>query len=297
MILPRMLLRREALPDYLIIGAQKAGTSSLASYLAAHPSVIPPKRKEVHFFDLNHEKGVAWYRSHFPMAERKGLRSHLRSLRVQTGEASPYYIFHPLVASRAFDLIPTARLIVLLRDPVDRAYSHYHHEVRLGAESLSFEAAIEAEDQRVGEDKLRLALDSSYVSFNYQHFTYLKRGIYADQISCWLRYYRPEQFLILSSEQFFKDPRSVYQEVLQFLGLPSWDLPAYPPELVGSYRPMPDETRRYLREYFAPHNLALRFLLNSVWPGRGDLVVDGFSSSTSKEQLLSGISERKVGAR
>lgn len=234
-------------------------------------------------FDLNYEKGVDWYRSHFPIAVGQELRDRVRGRRMLTGEASPYYIFHPLAASRAFDLLPAARVIVLLRDPVDRAYSHYHHEVRLGAESLSFEDAIEAEDDRIAEEGQRLALDSSYRSFNYLHFTYLKRGIYADQITRWLRHYRPEQFLILSSEQFFTNPALEYQRVLQFLGLPPWDLPAYPAERVGTYRPLPTATRGYLREYFAPHNSTLRRLLNSVWPGTGDVVLDGFSRSAGRE--------------
>jgi hypothetical protein len=294
MIFPRILFRRDALPHFLIIGAQKAGTTSLASYLAAHPGVVPSKRKEVHFFDLNYEKGVDWYRSHFPIARGQGLRCRMRGRRMLTGEASPYYIFHPLAASRAFDLLPTARVIVLLRNPVDRAYSHYHHEVRLGAESLSFEDAIGAEDHRIADEGQRLALDSSYMSFNYLHFAYLKRGIYADQIRRWLRYYRPEQFLIVSSEQFFKDPASEYQRVLQFLDLPPWDLPAYPAELVGTYRPMPAATHRYLREYFAPHNSALRRLLNSVWPGTGDVVLDGFSRLGGKERSLSKETLNKV---
>jgi len=297
MIFRRIPFRRDALPDFLIIGAQKAGTTSLASYLAAHPGVAPSKCKEVHFFDLNYEKGVDWYRSHFSIAAGQGLRSRLRGRRMQTGEASPYYIFHPLAASRAFDLLPATRVIVLLRDPVDRAYSHYHHEIRLGAEALSFEDAIEAEDQRIAEEEQRLALDSSYISFNYQHFTYLKRGIYADQIRRWLRYYRPEQFLILSSERFFQDPALEYQRVLHFLGLPPWDLPAYPAELVGTYRPLPTATRKYLQEYFAPHNSALQRLLNSVWPGTGDVVLDGFSRSAGKERFLAEAGEDKISAR
>jgi hypothetical protein len=297
MIFSRRLFRRDALPDFLIIGAQKAGTTSLASYLAAHPGVVPSKCKEVHFFDLNYERGVDWYRSHFPVALGQVLRSRMRGRRIQMGEASPYYIFHPLAASRAFNLLPAARVIVLLRDPVDRAYSHYHHEIRLGAESMAFEDAIEAEDHRIAEEGQRLALDSSYVSFNYQHFAYLKRGIYADQIRRWLRYYRPEQFLILSSERFFKNPASEYQRVLQFLGLPPWDLPAYPAELVGTYRPLATATRRYLGEYFAQHNAALRRLLNSAWPGTGDEVVDGFSRSPGEPQFLAEAGEDKVSAR
>src|SRR5271167_4574735 len=114
MIFPRILFRRDALPDFLIIGAQKAGTTSMASYLAAHPRVAPSKCKEVHFFDLNYEKGVDWYRSHFPIGVGEGLLGRLRGRQMQTGEASPYYIFHPRAASRAFDLLPAARVIVLL---------------------------------------------------------------------------------------------------------------------------------------------------------------------------------------
>jgi len=297
MVFPSGLFRVDVLPDFLIIGAQKAGTTSLASYLAAHPKVVPPKRKEVHFFDLNYGRGLKWYRSHFSIAVGKKLWSCMRSRPLLTGEATPYYIFHPLAASRAFDLLPAARIIVLLRDPVDRAYSHYHHEVRLGAESLSFEDAIEAEDRRIAEEGQRLALDSSYASFNYLHFAYLKRGIYADQINRWLEFYRPEQFLILSSEAFFKNPALEYQKVLQFLGLPPWNLPAYPAELVGTYRPLSTATRDHLQQYFAPHNSRLRRQLNSIWPGTGDEVLDGFTRSAGTKRLLAETGEDKISTR
>jgi Sulfotransferase domain len=278
MFFRRTPFRRNTLPDFLIIGAQKAGTTSLASYLAAHPNVAPAKCKEVHFFDLNYQKGIHWYRSHFSVAIGEDWRRRIRGRRVQTGEASPYYIFHPLAAARACDLLPKVRIIVLLRDPVDRAYSHYHHEMRLGAESMPFDEATDAENSRIAEEEQRLALDPSYLSFNYQHFSYLKRGIYVDQIKRWLRYYRPEQFLILSSERFFKGPAAEYQRVLRFLGLPPWDLHAYPAELAGTYEPLSTGIRDRLRKYYAQHNSELRQLLDSVWPGTGTEVVDGFAT-------------------
>ncbi len=270
--------RSDTLPDFLIIGAQKAGTTSLASYLAAHPSVVSPRYKEVHFFDLNYGNGIEWYRSHFPLGRRRRLKSLLRGRRLRAGDATPYYLLHPRAAHRASVLMPRARIIVLLRDPVNRAYSHYHHECLLKTESLSFEEAIDAEPARIAGEVDRLEADESYESFNYQHFTYLARGIYSEQISRWLQYYRPVQLLVLSSEQFFAAPAQEYQKVLKFLGLPHWELPSYRAELAGSYPPMQEATRKRLREYYASHNRNLRQYLNSNWPGMGDVIVDRFSA-------------------
>src|SRR4051812_20031887 len=113
------------LPSVLIIGAQKSGTTSLSSYLVEHPDMLPSLRKEVHYFSFNYERGVNWYRAHFPYTH------HLRRGAL-TLDATPYYLVHPLVAQRAAQLLPHAKLVVLLRNPVDRALSHYQHEVRGG---------------------------------------------------------------------------------------------------------------------------------------------------------------------
>jgi hypothetical protein len=271
------LLRTHKLPAFLIIGAQKAGTTSLASYLAAHPSVISPAFKEVHYFDLNYAKGADWYRSHFSVGARRRLGTPFDGRRLLAFDATPYYLMHPQVPVRVHRLIPAARIIVLLRDPVDRAYSHYHHEIRLGTESMSFEQAIEAERTRIAGEVERLEAEPTYAGFNYQHFTYLERGIYSNQISRWLEYFNAHQFLILSSEQFFKNPATEYQKVLRFLGLPDYELPSYPAEHVGKYPLMSTKMRARLCEYYAPHNRVLRDNLNSTWPGSGDAIVNSFS--------------------
>ena len=271
------MFRVHRLPSFLIIGAQKAGTTSLASYLAAHPSVVSPGFKEVHFFDLNYNKGTDWYRSQFPIGGRQRLANRLYG---QTGvavDATPYYMLHPMVPYRAWKLIPSARIIVLLRDPVARAYSHYHHEVRLGHEKLSFEEAIAAEPSRTAGEADRLRLEPSYQSFAYQHFTYLERGIYWAQIRHWLNYFPPEQFLILSSERLFESPASVYRGVLKFLGLSAFELPGYPAEHVGRYPRLSAELKDQIFRYYEPHNHVLRKFLNSNWPGSGDAIVDTFS--------------------
>src|SRR5947209_1159841 len=140
---------RRALPDFLIIGAQKAGTTSLYRYLAAHPDIVASTRKEVHFFDINFWRGEWWYRSLFPLRRRLQRRPPLRNRPAITGEASPYYLFHPFAPERAAQLLPDAKLIVLLRDPVERAWSHYRHEVANGRETMTFPDALAAEPARL----------------------------------------------------------------------------------------------------------------------------------------------------
>ena len=183
------------LPDFVILGAQKAGTTSLYAYLCAHPEVRAAARKEVHYFDLNYARGASWYRSMFPLAvalasDRRGGR------RVLVGEASPYYLFHPLAAQRASALVPSAQLIVLLRDPVERAWSHYRHEVKAGREPLAFEAALAAEPARLaGADAALRAGASPEAHPSHRTFSYVARGRYAEQLRPWLAHYPREQLL------------------------------------------------------------------------------------------------------
>ena len=140
------------LPQAVILGAQKSGTSSLHYYLVQHPGVVAPLRKEVHYFDLNLARGEAWYRAHFGLDGEPGVSI----------DSSPYYLYHPVVPARLHALLPGARLIVLLRDPVRRAYSHYWHERDKGRESLAFEDAVAAEAERLGNSrKPSVALSAS----------------------------------------------------------------------------------------------------------------------------------------
>jgi hypothetical protein len=241
-----------ALPDFLIIGAQKCGTTSLYRLLRQHSLMLPAKKKEVHFFDVNFGRGVEWYRSHFLKPARKGDRKTI------TGEASPYYLYHPRAAERAASVVPDALLIVLLRDPVDRAYSDYQDKVRRGREPLSFEEAIEAEEERLRGETERLLADDSYVSENHRLYSYLARGVYADQIREWRRFFNEDRMLLLRSEDLFGDTPETLRRVFNFLGLPEQSL-ALPRERrnEGSYAPMSCGTREKLRAYFEPHNRRL----------------------------------------
>ncbi|WP_420629800.1 sulfotransferase domain-containing protein [Candidatus Leptofilum sp.] len=241
------------LPDFLIIGAQKAGTSSLYKYLLQHPSVLPAYQKEIHYFTIPdlYFKGERWYRGHFPTNLARGQRL--------TGEASPSYLFFPLVPQRVYQMMPQVKLIVLLRDPVARAFSNYHHQVRRGLETLSFEEAIAQESNRLGNDLQKTVDNPRFHSLNLAHFSYLLRGDYITQLKRWRQFFPAEQMLILKSENFYERPQEIVSEVVTFLGLPSWQpnpaiFKQYNP---GDYNKMPPSLRENLSYHFQPANKAL----------------------------------------
>ncbi len=248
------------LPSFLVIGAERAGTTSLYRYLIQHPQVMSATlhRKGAYYFATNFHKGVRWYRAHFPT--ELAMRTHARRAnvdRVITGEACPYYIFHPLVPERVHALLPDSRFILMLRDPVSRAYSHYQQEMKRGSEHLSFEDAIQAEPERLAGEEERMRRDPSYYSFNHQHYTYLARGHYLEQIQRWHASFDPDRLLIIDSAAFFADPDNGFSEVLRFLGLAQTSLSAYPQLNARSYGQIAPATRQLLREHFAEPNRRL----------------------------------------
>lgn len=240
-----------ALPQAMIVGAMKGGTSSLHNYLTQHPGVIAPLRKEVHYFDVRFDEGEHWYRANFGRVGEPGLNL----------DSSPYYLLHPLAPQRAHALVPQAKLIVLLRDPVRRAYSHYWHERDKKRETLSFEEAIAAEPARLGDDEQRLAHGEIGQSRAHQHFSYLARGRYAEQLERWWRYYPRERMLVLRFEDLARDPMAVLDRTLDFLGLPHIDGVRLEARNARRYPPMNPATAERLRDYFAPHEAHLQALL------------------------------------
>lgn len=236
------------LPSVLIIGAQKGGTTSLFNYLVQHPEVLPSLRKEVHYFDFNYDRDVNWYRAHFPYTHQ--LRRGALSL-----DASPYYLVHPLVPQRVAQLLPNAKLVAVLRNPVDRALSHYQHEVRGGREPLSFVEAIERERERLGGEEERLRNDPSYYSYSHHRYSYTLRGLYVEQLRRWTEHFPRSQLLILQSEALFRAPADATARVQEFLGLPPHRLQLKRPFVPVSYdRQMPPELRTKLVNYFEPYN-------------------------------------------
>jgi hypothetical protein len=259
--LPTASLR--LLPNFMIIGAQRSGTTSLYNYLCQHPEIHPSFPKEVNYFSIYYHKGVNWYRSHFPLSLWKMKNEEDGKHKFITGEATPYYLFHPHAPQRASTVIPNAFVIVVLRNPIERAYSHYHHEVRMGAELLPFEEALNKEQERLSQEMGKLMENEKYRSFNYQHYSYLSRGIYIDQIQVWRRYFKPEVMLILTSEEFFIEPSKTISRITNFLELPNWQLTNLNKKYNSSPYPKMDlSVRKRLATYYRPHNKRLYDYLN-----------------------------------
>ncbi len=239
------------LPSALIIGAQRSGTTSLFNYLAEHPDVLPPLGKEIHYFDLHFARGVRWYRGRFPFSHR--LRHPALTI-----DASPYYLPHPLAPERAARLLPDVKLVAVLRNPVERAFSHYQHEVRDGRESHSFAEAIELESARLAGEEDRIRREPGYYSYNHHRYSYTRRGLYLEQLRRWVQHYPRSRLLVVQSERLFREPAAVSAAVYQFLGLRPHRLEQYSAFYQGNYaRAMPVDLRAKLSAYFEPYNREL----------------------------------------
>jgi hypothetical protein len=250
----KQLLNLGNWPDYIIIGTQKGGTSSLQYYLSQHPKIDTSFIKEIHFFDNNFEQGLHWYKAHFPNSLLLKLKRKI------TGEASPYYIFHPLVPARIAKVLPKIKMVVLLREPVARAYSHYKMEFRMKRETLSFEEAIKVESERLRRGKNKIMSGQS--SLAYKRHSYLERGKYIEQLEKWFQFFSREQFLILKSEDFFSSPQSELSKIFKFLGLPDYKIKNLKSKNVGNYKDsMEKSTRQELSNFFRPYNKRLYNLL------------------------------------
>jgi hypothetical protein len=234
----------QKVPDFLIIGAQKAGTSSLYYYLSQHPGLLLPAIKELHFFDLNYSRGLDWYLKQFPEVHPE--------TSIITGEASPYYLYHPLAAERIARHCPDVKLIIMLRNPADRAFSHYMMQKTGNIEpSATFEEAILLEPGRLKDEVDKMLADTSYYSLNHQKFSYLDRGFYSIQILHWMKYFASEQFLLIRSEDFFHYPAGELTSVFDFLGI-NHVLPSdLKPVNTNSYEQMNQATRIYLDSFYA----------------------------------------------
>lgn len=238
-------------PDFLIVGAQKAGTTALFTYINAHPKVVN-HTGEIHFFDLNFDQGTKWYKNQFPERPKSDYL---------IGDKSPYYLFHPSVPERVFSLYPNIKIIILLRNPIDRAYSQYWMNIRYETETLSFEEAINAEPKRLAGETEKLLLNPGYCSDQHKRFSYLSRGIYVDQIKRWMSFFPSEKILILLSDDLKNNPTHVMNKVFSFLELPNYDKIRFTSKNKGKYPPMDAQTKKQLSKYFHPFNQQLEEFL------------------------------------
>jgi hypothetical protein len=244
----------------VIIGAMRAGTTSLYEYLNAEPRIRPAERKEIHYFDLQRHRPVEWYRAHFPLA------LPWRKRRWLAGEATPYLLFDPTAPERVTAALPSSsRFVALLRDPVERAFSHWRGAVRLGVEPLSLAEAAAAEPGRLEAARLAAKGQDPHTLKEFRHMTYLARGEYVEQLERWIAAAGRSRLLIVQSERLFREPAAVVREVVQWLGASprASDDATFTVFNPGHEEHMPEDTRQLLARHFAPFNERLYALLGT----------------------------------
>jgi hypothetical protein len=228
--------------------------------MTQHPAIAPALKKEIYYFNAYHGRGQYWYRSFFPtIFERMAAKGQP----FLTGEATPDYLYRSECPERVRQLIPKAQLIAILRNPVDRAYSFYNHNLRAGLETLSFEAAIDAEEERLAEERGRLADPDRENGFAFMNHSYKARGIYVDQLTKWAEVFPTRQLLVLRTEDLFQDPETTLSKAFGSLDLPYHAPARFRKINTAPYDPLEPHIRRKLEDHFAPHNARLAEFLGT----------------------------------
>ncbi|MEI2779558.1 MAG: sulfotransferase domain-containing protein [Tetrasphaera sp.] len=265
-------------PDFLLVGAKRGGTTSTYFHILSHPDVLAlfpsakllPKGRDTKgtsFFTYNFHKGSIWYLSHFPSRTQRLVHQRRTGHAGVAGEASPYYLFHPLAAQRAHDLVPDAKILIALRDPVDRTHSAWREQTRNGVETLSFEDALDAEETRLGREAERLVAEPAYISFAHEFQSYATQSRYAESLARWFALFPREQIHIWASEDYYQDANATVAGITAFLGLDPKRLPAKEQRLNAAPKSdMAPATRERLRRYFAEDVAATERLVGRTLP-------------------------------
>ena len=264
--------RWRVLPAFIVVGAQRCGTTTLYRVLSSHPSVVrPTASKGTGYFDAHDHRGARWYRGHFPLrwtARRRGGEGAV------TFESSGYYLFHPLAAARIARDLPNVRIVVMVREPVERAYSAHRHELARGYEAEPFKEALDHEDDRLRGEVERIQADPTYDSFNHRHHAYLARSRYSEQIDRYVDLLGRDRVYVVDADAFFAEPETEFDRLRDWLDLPAWQ-----PDSVEQWNarprlPLPAELREQLDDYFEPYDRRLGELMGRTpswrveWPPR-----------------------------
>ena len=257
--------RFHSLPDFIIIGGGRCGTTSLYYFLSQHPSLYLPKNKGIRFFDRKFHKGLNWYRLFFPSLLKKFLVTKIFKKEFITGEATPLYIQFPHTPKRIRSTIPNVKLIAILRNPVNRAFSQYQSYARSKFEKLSFEEAIRDEEERIKDELDKITKNENYSkNFSYEKFAYKTRSRYAEQLEKWFEFFPKNQFLILSSEEYFFEPQKTAEKIMSFLEIKHFKFDSKITLGVTNTESstMDPKIKQELIKYFEPHNKKLFNLID-----------------------------------
>ena len=251
------------MPDFFIGGIQKGGTTSLYHAITQHPQVIPGKNKEVFYYGTTpvYQKGLNYYKSFFASVFYKKLAELKSGKPMLCVDASTNTFDSKEAPARILRDNPRAKMIFILRNPTERAYSHYKMAKKRGWDLADFETALSMEEQRIEEGSTH-RLSNKQHNYAYQRLGYKARGVYVDHLKHWLTDFPNEQLLITSSELFFADPANVFNTLCKFLEIDTNVNVKFEKMNEGTNEKMDPKIKLYLDDYFKPHNEALFQLLN-----------------------------------
>tara|TARA_Y100001936_G_scaffold169582_1_gene165848 strand:+ start:14113 stop:15009 length:897 start_codon:yes stop_codon:yes gene_type:complete len=251
-------------PSFIIIGYPKCGTTSLYDYLIQHPNIGSASRKELDFFNLAYKRGIQYYKSHFPTTFSKKSFENKFNSKFITGEATPLYISHPYALSRIRKHFPDIKLILLLRNPIDRAFSHYQHQRRGNLDKITkFEEVINLDKER------HKVINEKYENNEITHENqglfmqgYIEMGKYINDIERLYDLFDKKQILILFTDELNHKRDYVLKTVFEFLGIPEINIPDTTHKNVGNYQDMDIKTRELLIKFYEPYNKKLEDFLD-----------------------------------
>ena len=250
------------IPDFLVIGAKRCGTTSLYQHLSEHPCISRSPHDNIGFFNENYHLGINWYKSLFPTVFYKK-KMESKNKQCLFFDVTSTYMEEELTAKNIYEVNPNQKIIVILRNPVDRAYSHYHVNVKEKSEKRSFEDAVFEEMNRIKSERIIQNKNKNLRVFTPNNIHYLKKGFYALQLKSWFKIFPREQILVLSTEEFQEDQNLIYKKIFDFLNIPNMKIKSIEKMEKGNYIPMKHDTRNLLLDYFRQCNHELFELINS----------------------------------
>ncbi len=261
-----------SLPDFIIFGSGRAGTTSLYSYLIQHPYIVSATTDnsapvaDTHFFEYMTSNKTEWYKSHFPTNLYKSHLKRKYNHNILTGEFTSTYIWHPLVPKRIFNLLPNIKLIAILRNPVERAYSSYQQQLQYGFLDLTFEDVIKTELERMELSKTYANYKIDNPDFNnYVIPNIVRHGIYVDYLKNWYKVFPKEQILIVEANELNNQTGKTLENIFEFLKITNFKIQDLTKANVGKYNPMSKSTKQLLIDFYKPHNLRLYELLGRTF--------------------------------
>ena len=244
------------LPDFIIIGSTRSGTWTLTDFLMQHPNIF--MERNLHFFQSNQSNKISWYRKFFPTKSYKNKIEKKTKQNFVVGENTSTYLFHPLVPKRIKEILPNAKLIINLRNPVKRAFSNYNQQVKQKFEQRSFDDAINSEFSRIELLEKNPNLKINNPDFdNTVTFNYIRHGIYVDKIRTWFELFPRDQIQILPTNLLTNEPRKFLKITFDFLGVPDYPIENLKRTNVGKYSKMNEQTKKLLTDFYEPHNQRL----------------------------------------